>query len=650
MKVIWYEKGTNAQKQVVYQSESKAADVQIAQLNNVLLIRDGDKIAKCMFDTVENKYKASISDLPALPLIKIDITDDFVKSKEGISGRLDIDSSQKSTIYENGVPVICNNQDYSISTAMNTFRDWTGLFSTGVGITGLYHYYITNASYKSETVETWKKMIAGKYKLLTEKKPKYYSGYVFLSYAFELFDGSITKPAPPRMFLLGDNYNKDMIWIYKIDCNEPGNSSWFSMLCYFNNHHVSAVENNIPENKLKVSQIKVKFSELDLKFDKDIIKSVIVYCSKPVNVYDFEKLELEYLHFVLGETMGGAGDDNNYDNGLPMGKTGYVYSGDEASGLSDNYKGRYSLALDKEFEKEGLIPTRFKENVINSVVLYKVEKFYTGESKDLERILDLSGIEANENITVDASGWYNTSGEMFVYNQRLHLFNYRQEFKFDYAIPYSWKYQINPPTFDWYIPPLFMSKYRHVLVYATVNVIIKTEAEYVNVIFIDLPTYVRTMRSTGEVVSFILPKYTAFPDMRAEKIDFYFRYVNSINSDVIFYHATQNLIPSKIMNVAYSANMNNDDMYSVLECIEINKDDIPTQSNLVYYNNTNIIVSELNNPFYFPVSQSYQAGAAAVQLAVAHEEITASQVGQFPLYVFTEERIFALEAGSGETL
>jgi hypothetical protein len=37
-------------------------------------------------------------------------------------------------------------------------------------------------------------------------------------------------------------------------------------------------------------------------------------------------------------------------------------------------------------------------------------------------------------------------------------------------------------------------------------------------------------------------------------------------------------------------------------------------------------------------------------LAVAHEEITASQVGQFPLYVFTEERIFALEAGSGETL
>jgi hypothetical protein len=177
---------------------------------------------------------------------------------------------------------------------------------------------------------------------------------------------------------------------------------------------------------------------------------------------------------------------------------------------------------------------------------------------------------------------------------------------------------------------------------ATANAVIRTDSSYVNVLMKGID--VGILQESDKYYIY-LPKYIAFPDSRAERIDFYVK----IDSDHTV-RATQNLLPSKIMNLAYSANMNNEDEYSILDSVFVDEDDIPTQSQLEYYNNTNIIVSELNNPFYFPVSQSYQGGAAIVQLAVAHEEITSSQVGQFPLYVFTSERIFALGTGSGNVL
>jgi hypothetical protein len=438
-KVVWYEKGTNVVKQVLY--ESNTDDIDIKQLNNILLIRDGDTIAKCIFDEIadngQGRYRASISDLPTLPIMGINVVNDFVQSRDGISEKLGIDSYQKINIFNSGiVPVICNNQDYNRQTAMNTFRDWTGLFGRTYPLS--YGKFHTNVSYKKEDMDKYKNILAGKYKLLTEKKPKYYAGYVFLSYAFELYDGSITKPTPPRMILLGDKYNKNMVWIHTIDCDTPGNETWFDMRCFFNNYHTPLDggindQRNIPEHKLMVSKISAVFQKTDLKgkYDKDIIKSIIVYCSKPVPVYDFEKTEIEYLHFVLGRSMNGAGDDDDYDTIVRNGWTGYVYSGDEASGLPNSFMGRYNLAFNREFNKEGLVPTKFTEEVINSIVLYRVEKFYIGEDKDNIRELDLSSIQANENINVDASGWWNTAGDMFVYNQRLHLFNYRQEFKID---------------------------------------------------------------------------------------------------------------------------------------------------------------------------------------------------------------------------
>ncbi|MDR2065729.1 MAG: hypothetical protein LBP85_08505 [Prevotellaceae bacterium] len=617
MKVIWYEKGTNVENQVVYQSESKAADIHVEQLNNVLLIRDKDRIVKCIFDVTESKYKASISDLPALPKINVFIKDSFVVDSGRITKSLHIVGGAKRQPWENLNTV--RNADYDIKNTMNNFRDPSVLFGGTLGQT-----FMKGIEYSQEDLDSYKAIIAGKYKLLTEKKKKYYAGYVFLSYAFELFDGSITKPTPPRMFLLGDEYNKNMFWIYNINGDDDSFKD-ISFDGFLNNYHVAVGDLNVAESKLKVSQIVVSFNENSLNYDKDIIKSIVVYCSKPLSVYDWENLEVEYLHFVLGRSFDGDTDDHP----VPNGQTEYVE--DDSDVTYNGFEGRYNFRMDSDFDTEGLVPLRFTEAVVNSIVLYRAEKFYVGETRDLIRILDLSSIQSNENISVDASGWWNTSGEMFVYNQRLHLFNYRQEFMNDAnnAISWAWKNQLET---EYHFFGAISSK---------PNVIIKTESNYINILMGNLLVLYEFVDDTFYIK---LPKYIAFPDNRAERIDFYVKYNGRI------YKGSQNLVSSKIMNVAYSVNMNNDDKYCILDCVEVSEEDIPTTSNTVYYNTNNIIVSELSNPFYFPVSQSYQAGGSIVQLAVAHEEITSSQVGQFPLYVFTEERIFALEAGSGDVL
>jgi hypothetical protein len=629
MKVVWYERGTNALKQVVYESDSAAEEVYVAQLNNVLLIKDNNIIAKCIFDVTENRYKTAISDLPALPKMTIEIKDDYVTDKNLVTQLLKFSGFKWASVNSDGSVPVCKRKTLLTAaekqTTTNQMRDYFRWFNTPLFSNTIIKYG-TNFCYDPDDKEALRASLAGKYKLLTESKKKYYAGYVFLSYAFELFDGSITKPSPPRMILLGDEYNKDMLWAHTIDIGDDTTS--FSVTMAINNYHVGAGVPNIRENKIGVSSITVSFSAESLDYDKDIIKSVVVYCSKPLNVYDFENLEIEYLHYVLGPAAGG--DDNDFDVTVKNGYTGYTVSGDESGGVSALAEGRYNFAMDLNLEKEGLVPTKFTESVLNSIILYRVERFYTGEKKDLSRELDLSSVQSNENIPVDSSGWWNTSGEMFLYNQRLHLFNYRQEFKQDAngVIQTSW--------ISLGIGSLGSFGYGSAV--STANVIIKTEGEYINVIMRINVVY----RIENNKLSIYLSKYIAFPDARAERVDFYIKISGKI------YKATQNLIASKIMNIAYSSNMNNEDKYSILDCVEV--DEIPDSQNLVYYNNTNIIVSELNNPFYFPVSQSYQAGAAVVQLAVAHEEITSSQVGQYPLYAFTTERIFALEAGSGATL
>lgn len=61
-----------------------------------------------------------------------------------------------------------------------------------------------------------------------------------------------------------------------------------------------------------------------------------------------------------------------------------------------------------------------------------------------------------------------------------------------------------------------------------------------------------------------------------------------------------------------------------------------------------IKVSDVLNPLVFPVSQTYQVGQGEIKdLSVASTALSQGQFGQFPLYVFCSDGVYAMNVGTG---
>lgn len=64
-----------------------------------------------------------------------------------------------------------------------------------------------------------------------------------------------------------------------------------------------------------------------------------------------------------------------------------------------------------------------------------------------------------------------------------------------------------------------------------------------------------------------------------------------------------------------------------------------------------IKVSETNNVIFFPQEQTYMVSEGKIlKMAAATKELSQGQYGEFPLYVFTDEGIWAMQHGSGDIL
>ena len=76
--------------------------------------------------------------------------------------------------------------------------------------------------------------------------------------------------------------------------------------------------------------------------------------------------------------------------------------------------------------------------------------------------------------------------------------------------------------------------------------------------------------------------------------------------------------------------------------------DIPLSENDTYTQPNILRVSELENPFIFPSEQTYTISNGEITgIATITAALSEGQFGEFPLYVFTEEGIWALQNGNG---
>lgn len=149
--------------------------------------------------------------------------------------------------------------------------------------------------------------------------------------------------------------------------------------------------------------------------------------------------------------------------------------------------------------------------------------------------------------------------------------------------------------------------------------------------------------NTEEEVSKIYA-FQIFPDSRAFKMQVKqttVRDVNGSSVEIVTYGEFE-MLPHPYLDCAYYYGGIENELTS--KCVlvslpEVNENAIDEQAN-------KLIVSEQDNPFFYPLKSRYSFQSKVVGVAVASTALSQGQFGQFPLYVFTEDGIWAMETAS----
>lgn len=432
--------------------------------------------------------------------------------------------------------------------------------------------------FNKEQIKAVNETIRGEINKLKDDNKEYTEGRVFMCVTYELFDGSVTKPSPPMLINLSA-YNKD---VYEriiqplsivVDVTDPQNKILYSRSSFGTIH-------------LSLEKISVK-PTFEFSDDyKDLIRSINIYSTQPMSFYDLDKIQVDCLKGMDGH------------NFYYIEKDGKIWG------------------TDKE-NIEGIPKKELKKEEVDKLIFYNVSKFNLPDINDWDykEVKFNDSLTTNPTMPVDSSGWFNTSGDMFVYNKRLHLFNLKRKMFESKNMGRLWG---GFPVADSH------RMYTAVTYVKAGQGDLKIKNEFsISAKVVD-----------GVVTNdFVLPEFIAFPDSRAYKMEIYYDNV---------LHYTLRLSSSSTYNYAFV----------LLSGVEEKIDTTITLPEAVccYEDGENIIVSEVANPYFFPPEHSYLAPGEVVAMAVANDQISESQVGQYPLYVFTTEGVYALQVGEGKVL
>lgn len=545
--VVWFDPDTKEEKQTICTVEGEAT---LEQINNILLVRDRSNIVKTVF--VQGEYQKQIVDLPLLPRLLIDTSDVVNTSQRDEANDLHIDGS-----------VFFDELSTSLGVdETDTYKEASGNCGIAV-IQDKYSHFIPNPGSLDAANQTLK----GLYNMHVGMDDEHRSGYVALSYCYELYDGTETKMAPLQLINLGTEYNPALFRIYRIKNTKPSDAHL--------NTETDGYDLSISIKGVELHSLKINLSDLpDYETYKDVISQINVYVSQVIDVYDWDNFDMTFLMC--------------------------------------RYKGKlYNLRMSTA--KHGLPEKKLKSTDLSKLLLYRVGEFKFGETP-VQKTVSFKDLTTNPTMPVDASGWMNTSGDMFVYNNRLHLSNIKQTFTEPEGMSF-----ISEPVMEESFPADFFFYIRN-----------NTREEAV----------VHVKGKVGrESLTVYFPNFIAFADSRAYKCEVFVKPKNGLFKTTVF------LNPSATYNVAFAVNTPPLEIDKFREVYEID-----VKENSTFTDSSKILVSEIANPYFFPPEHSYSLPGEIINLAVNTQQISASQIGQFPLYAFTTEGIYALQQGEGKVL
>lgn len=212
-------------------------------------------------------------------------------------------------------------------------------------------------------------------------------------------------------------------------------------------------------------------------------------------------------------------------------------------------------------------------------------------------------LEQQEIATDDDFTRSRITGNLYTYNGKLHVGNIREKLAKPYPLGMFAVSDINEFTVN-------------------TEVHVKTESG------------MKIVHGASTAYGAMVSPYLSYPDSRAVKMIIYNdKYYDEIP-----------LKPHPFLNIAYS--LKGLYPYSITDKYGTYT---PLPEDSVSVAPNKLKVSNVSNPFYFPAKQTYTVSSRnIVAMATATTALSTGQFGQFPLYVFTGEGVFALSVGTGD--
>lgn len=435
--------------------------------------------------------------------------------------------------------------------------------------------------------------------MVEENRTKGYFSYpIWILYAIHLFDGSLIV-STPQMLSPGQEEPFDI----KGAGTEGGYSTFFLRL----NHYY------------KIGAKLYDFNDQLINKWKDIIKGVDVYISEDINRLDFNNITIDQNE----QFESGTGDGVNTWIYWAYGKfkiSGYEKSFIRHALSCSNFVKIEEFFIDESFYNENAhdIAVLREDYIFDSIKYIKNSDRFSGRT-----LLSDQEYKTNE---------YKVLGNhLTTYNNRMFILNASKEYlagpsflcgqRYNTVIPLVYINKPEIPLPDWFwVNDLFdPNHYTYSFAYILDNAVVHGNSNGANKFEVinrynDLTPYVHSL--------------IIYPSKDCKSVE----YVGNENK-----HVVPMLIHPNFPNMTYYyANQ------SINDNPIVQNSALPDENKKVISNN--LYVSEVNNPLFIGETFTFQSKVLGV--AVATTALSQGQFGQFPLYVFTEDGIWAMETAA----
>lgn len=446
------------------------------------------------------------------------------------------------------------------------------------------------------------------------KKQRRLSGNIFVRYAIELYSGALYSSMP--ILIKGKNLNIEVSQYTNIFTQESLDLNGES---YDDGpYHLVSSWSNTAKTSLIPYDIYVSCADVEkLKEWRELIKSINIYISVPANFWVPE-------YYVLNERVF---DTYVFKDGLER-----DLQHTESSG---------SVTMGEQFDEEMFLLEQSSQTyLVKSIPVLDERGAFTEEFLKLSEkhkleiegeLLEQDKLREQTRLTKDDMKHYPLGASTIdSFNNSFLLPNPTAKIIYDYSRlnTYS-KYRIESTS----APKSYGTRY-------DVAFVVRGDTEDKVVL---AQNFNVKHTSNGSIVSdddyFA---FQTFPDSRAYKMIVKATRVNMPNGKKFVKYGEFDMIPHPYLNCAYFYGGIDARLYSLCDKETL---EMPMENSLEDSDNK-LCVSDLNDPFTFPIEKRYAFQSKVVGVAVATTALSQGQFGQFPLYVFTEDGIWVMETGA----